>query len=87
MKLKLFLGNVRVVLFRECDKKGKKLLFDSSTVEKVRLSPQRENKEAIFTESTDGWGYKYLQPPSKDVRYTYQIINVTLILFMIQAFE
>lgn len=67
-KLKLFLGNVRVVLFRECDKKGKKLLFDSSTVEKVRLCPEKENKDTIFTESTDGWGFKYLQPPSKDVR-------------------
>lgn len=67
-KLKLFLGNVRVVLFRECDKKGKKLLFDSSTVEKVRLCPEKENKDTIFTESTDGWGFNYLQPPSKDVR-------------------
>ena len=65
------------MLFRECDKKGKKLLFDSSTVERVRLSPQRENKEGIFTESTDGWGYKYRQPPSKDVRYTCQIIVLT----------
>ena len=63
-----FSGNVRVVLFRECDKRGKKLLFDSSTVEKVKLSPERDTKDAIFTESTDGWGYKYLQPPSKDVR-------------------
>ena len=63
-----FPGNVRVVLFRECDKRGKKLLFDSSTVEKVKLNPERETKDTIFTESTDGWGYKYLQPPSKDVR-------------------
>ena len=63
-----FPGNVRVVLFRECDKRGKKLLFDSSTVEKVKLSPERETKDTIFTESSDGWGYKYLQPPSKDVR-------------------
>ena len=39
-----------------------------STVEKVKLSPERDTKDAIFTESTDGWGYKYLQPPSKDVR-------------------
>ena len=65
----LYVGDVRVVLFRECEKKGKKLLFDSSTVEKVRLSPARDTTETIFTESTDGWGYKYLQPPSKDVRY------------------
>ena len=56
------------MLFRECDKRGKKLLFDSSTVEKVKISPERETKDTIFTESTDGWGYKYLQPPSKDVR-------------------
>ena len=62
------LGNVRVVLFRECDRKGKKLLFDSSTVDKVRISPEKETKETAFTESTDGWGYTYLQPPSKDVR-------------------
>ena len=68
LKISLFLGNVRVVLFRECDKKGKKLLFDSSTVEKVRLCPEKENKDTIFTELTDGWGFKYLQPPSKDVR-------------------
>merc|ERR1712012_303564 len=57
---------VRVVLFRECDRKGKKLLFDSSTVERLSLEAT-ENKDQ-FIESCDGWGYKYLHPPARDVK-------------------
>ena len=61
--------SVRLVLFRECDRKGKKLLFDSSTVEKHQIEAGRDIDRDNFTEVGDGCGYKYLQPPAKDVRY------------------
>jgi len=63
--------SVRCILFRECDRKGKKLLFDSSTVVKIKSDPSGKDG---FTEITDGWGYKYLQPPAKDARMLYEMI-------------
>ena len=62
-----------MVLFRECERKGKKLLFDSSTVERQMLTENQEQKDQ-FIESCDGWGYKYLQPPAKDVRMLNEMI-------------
>ena len=70
-----FSGNVRVVLFRECERRGKTLLFDSSTVERHRLSgnPEQDSKEA-YIEAEDGWGYRYQQPPARDVRLLSEMI-------------
>lgn len=57
---------VRVLLFRECDWRGRKLLFDSSCVQKVAVNnfhsngvrPRRDSKEHVF-EINNGFGYKY----------------------------
>ena len=75
INLNCYLGSVRVVLFRECERKGKKLLFDSSTVERHRLSGNAElDTKEMYTEVGDKWGYKYLQPPAKDVRLLSEMI-------------
>ena len=59
----------------ECERKGKKLLFDSSTVERHRLSGNAElDAKEMYTETGDEWGYKYLQPPAKDVRMLSEMI-------------
>ncbi|XP_022903971.2 folliculin-interacting protein 2 isoform X2 [Onthophagus taurus] len=67
---------VRVVLFRECDFRGRKLLFDSQAVDKVPLGPQQngyttqtisltdEEKKAKFAEISNGHGYSYAKPHS-----------------------
>lgn len=62
---------VRVLLFRECDWRGRKLLFDSNAVQKVSLENQpcsklkfgsrqkSENKKTdAFVEVTNGYGYQ-----------------------------
>lgn len=52
-----------MVLFRECDFRGRKLLFDSSSIKKVPL-PFTKNEEFIrksnaekFSEISNGFGY------------------------------
>eukprot|EP00092_Neocalanus_flemingeri_P017277 GFUD01018683.1.p1 GENE.GFUD01018683.1~~GFUD01018683.1.p1 ORF type:complete len:874 (+),score=143.39 GFUD01018683.1:108-2729(+) len=68
-------GHVRVILFRECDRKGKKLLFDSNTVERHELTGNfEEDSMELFTEVGEGVGYKYLQPPYKDVKIISEMI-------------
>ncbi|EFA03529.1 folliculin-interacting protein 1 [Tribolium castaneum] len=58
---------VRVVLFRECDFRGRKLLFDSSSVKKVPINVTKTG-EAIksenekYSEISDGYGYVYTKP-------------------------
>ena len=50
-------ASVRVILFRECERKGKKLLFDSSTVQAT--DPKEQSTEDIsYTELTDGVAYQ-----------------------------
>jgi hypothetical protein len=62
---------VRVLLFRECDWRGRKLLFDSKAVHKVPLENQpcsklkfgsrqkSDNKKAdTYVEVTNGFGYQ-----------------------------
>jgi len=62
---------VRILLFRECDWRGRKLLFDSKAVQKVRLESQPcrklkfgscqkldNNKSDAFVEVTNGFGYQ-----------------------------
>lgn len=68
-------GHVRVILFRECERKGKKLLFDSNTVEKHELTHGAE-KEGLqqYTEVGEGVGFKYLRPPCKDVKIISEMI-------------
>ncbi|PSN41279.1 hypothetical protein C0J52_14352 [Blattella germanica] len=66
---------VRVLLFRECDWRGRKLLFDSKAVQrtalenqpcsKLKFGPRQkcENKKTdAFVEVTNGFGYQYTRP-------------------------
>lgn len=66
---------VRVILFRECDWRGRKLLFDSETVQKTAIETQqvkakfgskqksdKKKKNESFVEITNGFGYQYLRP-------------------------
>ncbi|XP_066991475.2 folliculin-interacting protein 2 [Anabrus simplex] len=69
---------VRVLLFRECDARGRKLLFDSSTVKKTAMESQQcsktkfgtrsksdgSKKTETFIEITNGYGYQYMRPNS-----------------------
>ncbi|XP_046664895.1 folliculin-interacting protein 2 isoform X2 [Homalodisca vitripennis] len=61
-------NEVRVLLFRECDWRGRKLLFDSTSVEKVPFDPKnllsrpRSNSSDMIVEVTKGYGYKYKKP-------------------------
>lgn len=65
---------VRVLLFRECDWTGRRLLFDSSAVQKVSISTrdqngklpnsnesERTNGSRSFIEICNGYGYTYDQ--------------------------
>ena len=52
-------GRVRVVLFRECERRGRKLLFDSSSVERVDLTGEEVGQ---WTEVGEGEAYRYLPP-------------------------
>lgn len=54
-----------MLLFRECDWRGRKLLFDSSSVEKVPLDPkaplqkpQQSDLNDMIVEVSKGYGYK-----------------------------
>lgn len=61
---------VRLVLFRECDFRGRKLLFDSQSVQKILLSQTDKqittttssinspNKTEKYVEKTNGYGYQ-----------------------------
>ena len=67
---------VRIVLYRECDWTGRRLLFDSSAIQKVELSTATEKETASskndngnkapknFIEVSNGFGYKYVRPGS-----------------------
>ncbi|GJQ67468.1 hypothetical protein Trydic_g8307 [Trypoxylus dichotomus] len=67
---------VRVVLFRECDFRGRKLLFDSQAVQKVPLAnqtsgqqetnnpSQTEKEKKAYAEVSNGYGYLYARPNS-----------------------
>ncbi|XP_031635388.1 folliculin-interacting protein 2 isoform X2 [Contarinia nasturtii] len=60
---------VRVLLFRECDWSGRRLLFDSGAVQKVSIPVNQTNndkngkttndKSESFIEICNGYGYKY----------------------------
>ncbi|XP_044266324.1 folliculin-interacting protein 2 [Tribolium madens] len=58
---------VRVVLFRECDFRGRKLLFDSNSVKKVPIDPTKsgeviKSEKEKYSEISDGYGYVYTKP-------------------------
>nr|CAD7399897.1 unnamed protein product [Timema cristinae] len=68
---------VRVLLFRECDWRGRKLLFDSKAVHKVKQESQtcklsfsslqqteKSKRPDTFVEVTNGIGYQYTRPTS-----------------------
>ncbi|KAF5299961.1 hypothetical protein FQA39_LY11334 [Lamprigera yunnana] len=56
---------VRILLFRECDFRGRKLLFDSDSVQKVLLTNSPEISPASqekYVEISNGYGYQYIKP-------------------------
>ncbi|XP_044751873.1 folliculin-interacting protein 2 [Coccinella septempunctata] len=64
---------VRVVLFRECDFRGRKLLFDSTAVKKIQInsslgtgdsSSDEKDQFGSFAEISNGFGYMYIKPPT-----------------------
>ncbi|XP_045471501.1 folliculin-interacting protein 2 isoform X2 [Harmonia axyridis] len=64
---------VRVVLFRECDFRGRKLLFDSTAIKKIQInSPSgsvdsasnKKTHNGTFAEISNGYGYMYIKPPT-----------------------
>lgn len=55
---------VRLVLFRECDFRGRKLLFDSDATEKIPIEKAEQDKK--FVETSDGYGYLVISKPNSD---------------------
>ncbi|XP_068630181.1 folliculin-interacting protein 1 isoform X2 [Battus philenor] len=59
---------VRLLLFKECDWRGRKVLFDSSTIEKIPAvkndKPNLKQKEGVpcIVEVADGFSYVYKGP-------------------------
>lgn len=57
---------IRILLFRECDFRGRKLLFDSESVQKVALPTTIETSDYPPTEKyieiSNGYGYQYIKP-------------------------
>ncbi|XP_073951666.1 folliculin-interacting protein 2-like isoform X2 [Choristoneura fumiferana] len=57
---------VRLLLFKECDWRGRKLLFDSSTIEKVPAGKDNGAKQAkefpCIVEVSEGFAYVYKGP-------------------------
>lgn len=85
---------VRVLLFRECEHRGRKLLFDSKAVKKIPLpsllqcSRLRKGVKAedlrkadAFVEISNGFGYQYTRP-SSDVKSLGEMIfgSVAMVL-------
>ncbi|KAK3930070.1 Folliculin-interacting protein 2 [Frankliniella fusca] len=85
---------VRVLLFRECERRGRKLLFDSKAVKKIPLptllqcSRLRKGLKAEdlkradgFVEISNGYGYQYTRP-SSDVKSLGEMIfgSVAMVL-------
>ena len=65
-------AGVRVILFRECERRGRKLLFDSTAVERVELG-EGLAEDNLWTEVGDGVGFRYL-PPARDSRALSEMI-------------
>jgi hypothetical protein len=59
---------VRVVLFRECDFRGRRLLFDSNSVTKIPVSFTKSGEiikapeDDKFSEISNRYGYVYTKP-------------------------
>ncbi|XP_059473581.1 folliculin-interacting protein 2 [Neocloeon triangulifer] len=66
---------VRVLLFRECESRRRKILFDSSSVQKVAVAATKSSRkfpsllrsetkktDPVFVEVTNGFGYKLSRP-------------------------
>ncbi|XP_060517829.1 folliculin-interacting protein 2 isoform X2 [Cylas formicarius] len=53
---------VRMVLFRECDFRGRKLLFDSRATQKIPI--EKTNQDEKFVEVTNGFGYLIVKSSS-----------------------
>lgn len=55
-------GQVQVILFRECDFRGRRLLFDSNSIKKIPINNQTEEsteepKTEKYVEVSNGFGY------------------------------
>lgn len=46
-------GQIRVVLFRECDRRGRKLLYDSHSVEKLSLGTSFQSAGYLCRQKCD----------------------------------
>ncbi|XP_018336646.1 uncharacterized protein LOC108745077 isoform X2 [Agrilus planipennis] len=73
---------VRVVLFKECDYRGRKLLFDSQTIEKIEIpkgnkSGNNLKNETLYAEINSGYGFK-LHKPYSDTRLLSEMIFGTV---------
>lgn len=61
---------VRIVLYRECDLNGRRLLFDSSAIQKVNLTAPtiiedgdgNEKNQKNYIDISNGYGYRYARP-------------------------
>jgi len=65
--------SVRVLLFRESDSRGKKLLFDSKSVDRRELQPNEDISG--YTEVNDGLGFIYLPPPKEVKMFSEMILG------------
>lgn len=62
---------MRILLYRECDWRGRRLLFDSTAVQKVNVSASGPNtrrttpdckKYSNYIDTIDGVSYRYARP-------------------------
>lgn len=58
-------------MYRECDWRGRRLLFDSTAIEKVNLTngnhqTSDSKKNSKFIDTIGGYGYKYTHPDESD---------------------
>ncbi|XP_066256859.1 folliculin-interacting protein 1 isoform X2 [Euwallacea similis] len=63
---------VRLVLFRECDFRGRKLLFDSDATKKVPL--EKTEADEKFVEIYDGFGYLVISKQNSDYHQLSEMI-------------
>ena len=76
---------MRILLFRECERRGRKLLFDSKAVRKDSLSnsslcgrlhiglkaEETRKGETSYVEITNGFGYQVLKVPFNLTTFEY----------------
>lgn len=79
---------VRVLLFRECDWKGRKILYDSSAIEKVPLkngseaSKRKTSIHSCYVKSSDNSEDKQSQPSIIEISEGFAF-HVSLFFYLI----